>query len=178
VTFAESRRGREIRLGSSLGLGSLAMSDNNDNKPIQLSASQCRDPKRASCVLIAEDDGDMRALLAHTLRESGYSVIECADGLELMEYLAPPLGERVCQHVDLIVTDVRMPWVTGLEVLRGTHDYIAYPPFVLITAFPDEETRVQAARFGAALMLSKPFEMDYFLEVVRTIVSPESRWPA
>ncbi len=147
-----------------------------NNEVNRLSTGQHGDPKRGSCVLIAEDDEEMRALLAHTLREPGYSVIECADGLELMEYLASLVGERMCQHIDLIVSDVRMPWVTGLEVLRCTHDYVGYPPFVLITAFPDEETRAQAKRLGAALMLSKPFEMDYFLELVRTIVPPERPW--
>ena len=151
------------------------MSDDTNNEADRLSAGQHIDPKRTSCVLIAEDEEEMRALLAHTLRQFGYSVIECVDGLELMEYLASLVGERVCEHIDLIVSDVRMPWVTGLEVLRGTHEYLGYPPFVLITAFPDEETRAQAKRLGAALMLSKPFEMDYFLEVVRTIVPPESR---
>jgi CheY-like chemotaxis protein len=152
------------------------MSDNPNSNANRLPPGGSVASKRASCVLIAEDNEDMRALLAHSLRQSGYSVIECADGLDLMEHVSSLLGERVCQHVDLIISDVRMPWLTGLEVLRGTHEYVGYPPFVLITAFPDEETRAQAKRLGAALMLSKPFEMDYFLEVVRTIVPPESRW--
>jgi len=115
----------------------------------------------------------MRTLLARTLRVAGYSVIECSDGLDLMEHLSSLLGEKTCQHLDVIVSDVRMPWVTGLEVLRCTHDYVGYPPFVVITAFPDEETEVQANELGAAMMLSKPFEMDYFLEVIRTIVPPQ-----
>ena len=150
------------------------MNDNPNSAADRNSAGQAVEPRQAPCVLIAEDENEMRALLAHTLRQSGYGVIECADGLELMEYLASLVGECVGQHVDLIVSDVRMPWVSGLEVLRGTHEYVGYPPFVLITAFPDEETRAQAKQLGAALMLSKPFEMDYFLEAVRTIVPPES----
>jgi CheY-like chemotaxis protein len=153
------------------------MSENMDNQANRFAAGQQSTPKQAPCVLIAEDDEEMRALLGRTLQESGYGVIECADGLELMEYLTSLLGEPVRQHIDLIVSDVRMPWVTGLEVLQGTHEYVGYPPFVLITAFPDEETRAHAKRLGAALMLSKPFEMDYFLEVVRTIVPRESRRP-
>lgn len=171
----ESQHGRETRAESRVDLGSLVMSDKMNNEADQLPAGQHVERMRASCVLIAEDEEEMRALLAHTLRQSGYSVIECADGLELMEYLASLIGERVCQHIDLIVSDVRMPWITGLEVLRCSHEYVGYPPFVLITAFPDEETHAQAKRLGAALMLSKPFEMDYFLEVVRTIVPPGSR---
>ena len=152
----------------------------NDNTKQEL--DRCAAPEggcttRAASVLIAEDDGEMRALLAHTLRHSGYSVIECADGLELMEYLASFLDRSMCQHLDLVVSDVRMPWVTGLEVLRCTHDYVGYPPFVLVTAFPDEETRAQAMQLGAALMLSKPFEMDYFLEIVRAIVPPKRSAP-
>jgi CheY-like chemotaxis protein len=157
-------------------LGSVAMSDQTKSEVNQCPPGQQAASIRASCVLIAEDDEDMRALLAHTLRTAGYSVIECADGLELMEHVSSLLGKHVCRHIDLVVSDVRMPWVTGLEVLRCTNDYLGYPPFVLITAFPDEETRVQAKQLGAALMLSKPFDMDYFLEVVRTIVPVERRW--
>lgn len=152
------------------------MSNDQKSEIDRLSPDRPPASRRASCVLIAEDDDEMRALLAHTLRQSGYSVIECADGLDLMEHLSSLLGERVSQHIDLIVSDVRMPWVNGLEVLRCTNDYLGYPPFVVITAFPDEETRAQAKALGAALMLSKPFEMDYFLEVIRTIVPPERRW--
>lgn len=151
------------------------MSDNIDNHVDRLSSDLPVAAVRASCVLVAEDEEEMRALLARTLRESGYHVIECADGLDLMEHLASLLGERACRRIDLIVSDIRMPWVTGLEVLRCTHDYVGYPPFVLITAFPDAETRTRAKQLGAAMMLSKPFEMDYFLDVVRTIVPPESR---
>lgn len=140
----------------------------------RLSFPLCTSPEPA-CVLVAEDDEAMRSLLSQTLRAHGYAVIECADGLELIECVASLLGDRVCRRLDLIVSDVRMPWVTGLEVLRCTRDYVGYPPFVLITAFPSEETRLQAKRLGAVFVLSKPFEMDYFLEVVRTIVPPNGR---
>ena len=130
------------------------------------------------CVLIADDDDGMRSLLSDTLKHSGYRVIECSDGLDLMEHLSSMLEDRSSLDVDLIVSDVRMPWVTGLEVLRCTRDCVGYPPFLLITAFPDEDTHAEAQRLGAALMLSKPFEMDYFLEVVRTLAPPESHWVA
>ena len=71
--------------------------------------------KRASCVLVAEDDDDMRALLASTLRQSGYTVIECTDGLDLVEHLSSLLGSPgTYPHIDLVVSDIRMPWATGL----------------------------------------------------------------
>lgn len=152
------------------------MSNEARNNVKQPSTDRRPPARRASCVLVAEDDEEMRALLARSLRQTGYSVIECADGLDLMEHLASLLKEDKRQHIDLVVSDIRMPWVTGLEVLRCTDDYLGYPPFVLISAFADDETRAQARALGAAVMLSKPFEMEYFVEVIRTIVQPESPW--
>jgi DNA-binding response OmpR family regulator len=64
-----------------------------------------------------------------------------------------------------------------MELLGCTSDYAERPPFVLITAFPSEAVRAEAVRLGAAFMLSKPFDMNYFLEMVRTVIPPQGRWP-
>jgi CheY-like chemotaxis protein len=152
------------------------MSEDKDNQAIESNPGP-RGVNELARVLIAEDDEELRVLLSGALRRGGYQVIECADGLELMEHVTSLVGDRVCQHVDLIISDVRMPWVTGLEALRCTQDYIGYPPFVLITAFADEETRAKAMQLGAASMLSKPFELDYFVEVVRAFTPPRVAAP-
>jgi len=148
------------------------MNDNKGKEVDRLSAGRQVDPKEGSCVLFAEDEEDLRVPLAHTLRQSGYSVIECVDGPELTEFATSVLDEGRRHRVDLIVADARMPWITVVEVLRGARECFGHPPLVLITAFPNEETRAHARRLGPALMLKKPFEMDYFLEVIRTIVPP------
>ena len=130
--------------------------------------------KNAPCVLLAEDDYDMRKLLALSLRKYGYEVIECTDGLQLLDYLY--LGSFSSPEktgaFNLIISDIRMPGFTGLEVLEGWHQYEACPPMVLITAFGDEEIHAQAYKYGAAAIFDKPFDIDDLLAKVQEIVPP------
>ncbi len=121
-------------------------------------------------ILLAEDDSDMRNLLAWSLRKYGYEVIECTNGVQLLDYLDCFFTNDETEAFDLIISDIRMPGVTGLEVLEGMHKYKAFPLMVLITAFGDEETHAQAHRFGAAAIFDKPFEIDDLLAEVQKIV--------
>jgi DNA-binding response OmpR family regulator len=122
-------------------------------------------------VLLAEDNNDMRKLLALSLRKYGYEVIECADGRQLLNYISSfffPYEET--EVFQLIISDIRMPGFTGLEVLERMHNCKAFPPMVLITAFGDEEIHAQARRFGAAAIFDKPFDIDELMDKVQAIV--------
>jgi len=116
-------------------------------------------------VLVAEDDYEMRKLLAGTLNDSGYDVVECPDGMAMLTHLAAFLlpDEFAQEKIDLIISDVRMPGISGMEVLEGKPRHHAFPPMILITAFGDDQTHAMAAQFGAAAMLDKPFDMDDLL---------------
>jgi two-component system response regulator (stage 0 sporulation protein F) len=124
-------------------------------------------------VLLAEDDYEMRALLAITLQKSGYEVVECSDGIGMLTHLAAFLlpNEFDREPVDLIISDIRMPGVTGMEVLEGKPKNRDFPPMILITAFGDAETHVLAKQFGAAAIFDKPFDMDVLLEKVKDVLS-------
>ena len=124
-------------------------------------------------VLLAEDDFEMRALLSMALRKSGYTVVECSDGIGMLTHLAAFLlpDEFANAPVDLIISDIRMPGVTGMEVLEGKPEKRGFPPMILITAFGDEETHALAERFGAAAMFDKPFDVDVLLEKVKDVLS-------
>lgn len=126
-------------------------------------------PQRS--VLLAEDDADLRTLLADTLRAEGLSVTECPNGLALVETLVARL-ERGEPHFDLVVSDVRMPGVTGLSVLEGLSDWdeLRDLPMVLITAFGDPRLHALARKFGALSLLEKPFEMTTLVHVVRSVI--------
>ena len=119
-------------------------------------------------VLLAEDDGDLRALLAEALRAEGLQVVECPNGLSLVESLVSHL-ETGAEPFDLVVSDVRMPGVTGLSVLEELSEWEEHrpPPMVLITAFGDPLLHEFAKRFGAVSLLEKPFEMTTLIRVVR-----------
>jgi len=122
-------------------------------------------------ILLAEDDYEMRTLLAVSLRRSGYDVIECSDGIGLLTHLEtfflPDGFER--EAVDLIISDIRMPGITGMEVLEGKPKYRDFPPMIVITAFGDAETHEMAYRCGAAAVFDKPFDVDLLLEKVKDV---------
>jgi DNA-binding response OmpR family regulator len=126
---------------------------------------------RTPRILVAEDDDDMRALLALALRSSGYDVAEFSDGLRLVARLA----SAEPNEFDVIVSDIRMPGASGLDVLEGLKGCKSAPPMILITAFGDSETHELARRLGAAAMFDKPFDVqDLLMEVRRVAPLPST----
>lgn len=126
--------------------------------------------------LLAEDDMEMRLMLSLSLQNDGWSVVECKDGMELLAQIAPLLdGENQAEY-DLIVTDIRMPGVTGMEVVEGLADVPECPPMIVITAFGDVETHEHARQLGVAAVLDKPFEIDAFIRAAHdALAAPYSQ---
>lgn len=125
-----------------------------------------------ACVLLAEDDDELRRLLARALRRDGYRVIESEDGTELLEVLAKDLAQcGVLQEVDLIVSDIRMPGYTGLNVLCGLRQAGVQVPVIVMTAFGDSDTIDRAHKLGAYCVLDKPFETETLRHAVLASLS-------
>jgi CheY-like chemotaxis protein len=126
---------------------------------------------RPRSVLLAEDDADLRKLLADSLRSEGFRVTECPTGLALVDTLVSRLeaGERL---FDLVVSDVRLPGVTGLSVLEGLSEWdeLRSVPMILITAFGEPRLHELARRFGAISLLEKPFAMTALMCIVRDAI--------
>ncbi|MDT8407276.1 MAG: sigma-54 dependent transcriptional regulator [Methylococcales bacterium] len=104
-------------------------------------------------VLVVDDEANMRRILELMLRQMGCQVHQAEDGQAAFEFL---------QHndVDLVMTDLRMPRKTGLELLRdlrAQHDDV---PVIVITAFGTVETAVDAMKYGACDYILRPFELD------------------
>ncbi len=123
---------------------------------------------RRPVILLAEDDGAMRSLLLAQLRRSGYRVIACQDGAELVQRISVYRSHRVPLGVDLVITDVRMPFLSGLELLDLVREAALRIPVILISAFGDIETRSEAAKRNAAAFFSKPFDVDELCLAVRS----------
>jgi two-component system response regulator (stage 0 sporulation protein F) len=151
--------------------------DSKQNSTVQErpKAIELFEKKKGARILLADDDYEMRALLALLLLRAGYKVVECSDGWSLLEHLEGHilLGSEV-EKVDLIISDIRMPGITGIEILRGLPQGRGYPPVILITAFGDKKTHRQAEQFGAAAIFDKPFEIDDLWAKVRKIVPLEN----
>jgi CheY-like chemotaxis protein len=129
---------------------------------------------RPPCILVAEDDEDIRTLIAIALRRDGYDVIEARTGAELLEHIGSSMlfGDAF-PPPDVIVSDVRMPGFTGLEVLAGLRDANWHTPILLITAYGNDETYEEAARLGASGVFDKPFDMDDLRTAILNLVPTE-----
>jgi CheY-like chemotaxis protein len=125
-------------------------------------------------ILVAEDDDEMRRLLAWSLMQEGYEVTECADGIEFLDRLGRFLLPGVPVTYDLIITDVRMPGVDALEALQAVEGAGPLPPLILISAFGDQATHHQAERLGVLAFFDKPFELDELISLVLD-VAPRPR---
>jgi DNA-binding response OmpR family regulator len=145
--------------------------------PVSSTASnQARDewtssPKACRLVL-AEDDQDLRETLALAMRREGYEVIELEDGWQLLQYLtAQRLADGEKPPASIVISDIRMPGKTGLEVLAGMQWGQRPPPFILVSAFCDAQTRSEASRLGAVALVAKPYNLEQMRLLVRDIES-------
>ncbi len=111
-------------------------------------------------VLVAEDDDQMRCLVADVLRRAGFDVDEVRDGREMWHRT---FQER---NYDLVVSDLRLPVVDGLTVLEDLHARTPTMPLILMSAFSDVATRSRAERLGV-VYLDKPFPMQELYVAVR-----------
>ena len=122
-------------------------------------------------ILVADDDAEMRALLTVVLRNDGYEVVACADGSRLVEYLEALWARPDKIDIDAMVCDMRMPGLTGLEVLERLGQRPDFPPMILMTAFGDALLHRRARQLGVYASLDKPFEVEHLLDLLRELFS-------
>lgn len=114
---------------------------------------------RPERILVVEDDPNLLATCAEVLQRAGYEVVTAASG-EAAE------ADLRISAIDVVVADLKMPTMGGLEVLRIAKEADPDIIVILITGFPTVETAVEAMKSAAFDYLIKPFSMDQLLEVV------------
>ena len=117
---------------------------------------------RKSHVLVVDDEELYRRALDRILSRVGHEVSQARDAKEALELVSS-------QPVDLVLADVRMPGINGLELVRQVHDVNPDLPCIVITGFGSPESSVDALRAGAFWYLEKPFDQAN-LDVVRRLV--------
>lgn len=143
---------------------------NLSRKDLEYDPYEVTPTPRATRVLLAEDDPDMRATLALVLRLDGYEVVEVEDGTDLEAVIrAATEGSFGMEPVDVVVSDVRMPGKNSLEVLRGLRHVDWVVPIVLITAFGSVEVHKEARRLGVREVLDKPLNLDHLRALLKSI---------
>lgn len=129
-------------------------------------------------VLVAEDDADMRALVADILRKEGLDVEELANGQRLLVRVVEAFGSgrEGDAGIDLIVSDVRMPFCSGLDVLEEVHRSRCRTPVLLMTAFGERDLSSRVQALGGRL-LDKPFTPLALRTAVRELLGKSVRVP-
>jgi CheY-like chemotaxis protein len=133
-----------------------------------------RTAARRARVLVAEDDENMRVLVADILRRDGCEVEEVVDGRGLLLRLGEALLARHDrERFDLVVSDVRMPFCSGLDVLKKVRLSRQPMPVLLMTAFGEEGLDARVRALGGRL-LDKPFTPPALRQVVRELLEQRS----
>lgn len=118
-------------------------------------------------VLIVEDEADIRELLSEYFRARDYDVLGAADGRSALAVIA-----RDGARIGLVITDLQLPGVDGLEVLRAAREANPAASVVIVTGFASLDSAIQAVRLGAYDYLTKPFslgQIDVVLQRLRDI---------
>jgi len=119
-------------------------------------------------ILIVDDHDSLRESLQDILDAKGYNVRSVSNGFDALK-------ECDANFFDLVIVDIRMPGINGVESIRQIKDILDYAPkFIVITAYAVEELREEAFRMGVEEFLSKPLDVPFLIERIESILSKNS----
>ncbi len=119
-------------------------------------------------VLVVDDTKNIRILLSTCLELEGYRVLTASNGKEALE-----LFEK--EKLDLAFLDIKMPELSGTEVLKRIRDQGIETPVIIITAFATVKNAIECTRMGAVAYLQKPFTADKILHVLEELKLKEQQ---
>jgi DNA-binding response OmpR family regulator len=123
-----------------------------------------------SRVLIADDEKDIRDLVAYNLQQEGYSVSQAADGVEALDLLK--LAVQGKEQIDLLVLDVMMPRMDGYEVLRKIRadESTRHLPIIMLTARESEVDEILGLEMGSDDYIQKPVSPRVLLSRIKSLL--------
>ena len=125
-------------------------------------------------ILVIDDEKNVRFTVIHALQNDGYEVDSASSGVD-------GLQKASAVHYDLLLVDLRMPGMTGVEMLRELRRQNSHLPAVIITAYGIPQQLVEAAELGAIDCVRKPFSIQTIRHIVRDVIEtatlPESFVP-
>ena len=119
-------------------------------------------------VLVVEDNEQLRRLYVRVLSSEGFVVVAAEGGAKGVELLAR-------QDFNVVLTDLSMPGLDGMSLLRLVRERDLDVPVVLVTGFPDVRSAADAVRYGACQYLTKPVDLAQLLEVLRRAANSDAR---
>ena len=122
---------------------------------------------KTKTILIVDDEPSMRIALSESLESCGYKVETSESGTDA-------LAKFQEDKFEVVITDMRMPGMGGMEVLRGIKKVSSRTPVVVITAYGTVNTAVEAMKEGAADFIMKPFSVDHLESLVKKVVAEKN----
>ena len=113
-------------------------------------------------ILVAEDEKHLNRIISEALTDEGYSVDSCFNGVEVLEHMA-------CAQYDVLVLDIMMPRMDGLDVVRRLRGEGNATPVLFLTSRDSIEDKVTGLESGGDYYLTKPFEFQELLAVIRVM---------
>lgn len=116
-------------------------------------------------ILAVDDSASIRMMLSFTLEQSGYRVIEAADGRD-------GLARIRAEEVDMVITDLNMPNMDGIGLIRGIRENPSsrFTPIIMLSTESHEARKHEAKAAGATGWIVKPFRPEQLLAVVRKVI--------
>ena len=128
-------------------------------------------------ILIVDDEEDICMILSYSLQKAGYEVLVAHSAEEALELLQSPNSLIASSPIDLILLDIMMGEMSGLEMAEKLRSDIGYresgigiPPIIFLTALSDEDTVLQGFKLGADDYISKPFRIAEVLARVAAVL--------
>lgn len=125
-------------------------------------------PTSRSTILLVEDDRTIRTIITDFLQDEGYTVIAVVDGGQAIASLRA--SQPPPEELGLVILDMRLPVASGLDVLRALAVLGSYVPVIAMSA--DEAQLIRAEAAGATSTMSKPFDFERLLAVVKANCGP------
>lgn len=122
-------------------------------------------------IIIAEDHEDHRYLCALACQREGFEVLEAADGRALVDLVLEQRASGNLSRVALVISDIMMPDLTGLDALEALRKAGVELPFLFVSALGDEETRARAMGLRAIGIFVKPFDFIFLRRFLRETVN-------
>lgn len=114
-------------------------------------------------ILLVDDEVQVREVINHALTMLGYEVIQASNGREALELFN-------MNRPDLVISDIHMPEMNGLELLKTIRDGDPELPVVLITGFNVDEARQVAEEYAANALLLKPFRLRQLQQILNELL--------
>jgi CheY-like chemotaxis protein len=128
-----------------------------------------RNPRTRDRILVVEDDEVSRETMTDVLSQAGYDVVAAADGYEALSIAAHGFP-------DLVLSDLQMPGMDGVELAKRLHVFAGGIPVVLTTGLPDTKDVITAAQsYGAVACLPKPMNLDELLWTIDRALASRPR---